>query len=414
MRGSHLAKDKDRESILLAVKERVKQSEELQLTQMIVDAIGERRYRDLKDLISQIEQDRGWSEALKHFSKARELPYILPIGAGPRKTLIEDLKYRETVFTLLECNGFEPVLITTEEILSRLKNEDSLIDASKSFHTECELLAIEQIEAGDTLFFNQTHLDSSISISVANLLEKIQHEEIANLSLEKSGDKINILPLWYCEKGRQTLSQLGIKGTMIDSDTFDIIISVLHQKIPITETTMKPITHPSNLLYRTLLVSTINHDIESMCSLASKYSYHPLKSLLEGSLDHYEKNVSSTNFRKVLACVNAHIRVRTSESISLLEELAHSKDTRIATTTITALGNFYNESAASALLDLLCVTKNREIENTTIRAIKNVSKRCFETKYVLRNIIESTACTNIGRLKRLYKEIWKEKDNYYL
>jgi len=409
-----LTKDKDRESILLAVKERVKQSEELQLTQMIVDAIGERRYRDLKDLISQIEQDRGWSEALKHFSKARELPYILPIGAGPRKTLIEDLKYRETVFTLLECNGFEPVLITTEEILSRLKNEDSLIDASKSFHTECELLAIEQIEAGDTLFFNQTHLDSSISISVANLLEKIQHEEIANLSLEKSGDKINILPLWYCEKGRQTLSQLGIKGTMIDSDTFDIIISVLHQKIPITETTMKPITHPSNLLYRTLLVSTINHDIESMCSLASKYSYHPLKSLLEGSLDHYEKNASSTNFRKVLACVNAHIRVRTSKSISLLEELAHFKDTRIATTTITALGNFYDESAASALLDLLCVTKNREIENTTIRAIKNVSKRCFETKYVLRNIIESTACTNIGRLKRLYKEIWKEKDNYYL
>jgi len=409
-----LAKDKDRESILLAVKERVKQSEELQLTQMIVDAIGERRYRDLKDLISQIEQDRGWSEALKHFSKARELPYILPIGAGPSKTLIEDLKYRETVFTLLECNGFEPVLITTEEILSRLENEDSLIDASKSFHTECELLAIEQIEAGDTLFFNQAHLDSSISINVANLLEKIQHEEIANLSLEKYGDKINILPLWYCEKGRQTLSQLGIKGTTIDSDTFDIIISILHQKIPITETTMKPITHPSNLLYRTLLVSTINHDIESMCSLASKYSYHPLKSLLEGSLDHYEKNASSTNFRKVLACVNAHIRVRTSESISLLEELAHSKDTRIATTTITALGNFYNESAASALLDLLCVTKNREIENTTIRAIKNVSKRCFETKYVLRNIIESTACTNIGRLKRLYKEIWKEKDNYYL
>jgi len=414
MRGSHLAKDKDRESILLAVKERVKQSEELQLTQMIVDAIGERRSRDLKDLISQIEQNRGWSEAIKHFSKARELTYILPIGAGPSKTLIEDLKYRETVFALLECNGFEPIPITTEDILYRLENEDSLIDASKSFHTECELLAVKQIESGDTLFFDQVHLDSSISTDVVNLLEKIQHEEVANLSLEKHGDKINILPLWYCEKGRQTLSQLGIKGTKIDSETFNIVISVIHQNIPITETTMKPTTHPSNLLYRTLLTSIINHDMKSMCSLSSKYSYHPLKSILKESLDHYKKNSSSTNFRKVLACVNAHIRVRTSESILLLEELARSKDTRIATTTITALGNFYNESAASALLDLLCVTKNREIENTTIRAIKNVSKRCFETKYVLRNIIESTACTNIGRLKRLYKEIWKEKDNYYL
>ncbi len=404
-----MAKDKDRESILLAVKERVKQSEELQLTQMIVDAIGERRYLDLKDLISQIEQDRGWSEALKHFSKARGISYILPIGAGPSKTLIEDLKYRETVFALLECNGFEPIPITTEDILSRLENEDSLIDASKSFHTECELLAVKQIESGDTLFFNQAHLDSSISIDIANLLEKMQHEEIANLSLEKNGDKINILPLWYSEKGRQTLSQLGIKGTKIDSENFDIIISVIRQKIPITETTMKPIAHPSNLLYRTLLTSTINHDIESMCSLASKYSYHPLKSILEESLDQYKKHSSSTNFRKVLTCVNAHIRVRTSESILLLEELAHLKNTRIATTTITALGNFYNESAASALVDLLCETKDHEIVNTTIRAIKNVSKKCFETKYVVRNAIESTACANIGRLKRLYKEIWKEK-----
>ena len=409
-----MAKDKDRESILLAVKERVKQSEELQLTQMIVDAIGERRYRDLKDLISQIEQDRGWSEALKHFSKARRIPYILPIGAGPSKTLIEDLKYRETVFTLLECNGFEPIPKTTEDILSRLENEDSLIDASQSFHKECELLAVKQIESGDTLFFDQAHLDSSISIDIVNLLETVQHEEIANLSLEKHGDKINILPLWYCEKGRQTLSQLGIKGTKIDSDTFGIVISVIHQIIPITETTMKPITHPSNLLYRTLLTSTINHDIERMCSLASKYSYHPLKSILKESLDYYEKHPSSTNFRKILACVNAHIRLRTSESILLLEELTHSKDTRIATTTITALGNFYNESAASALVDLLCETKNREIVNTTIRAIKNVSKRCFETKYVVRNAIDSTACTNIGRLKRLYKEIWKEKEKYYL
>ncbi len=414
MRGSHLAKDKNRESILLAVKERVKQSEELQLTQMIVDATGERRYRDLKDLLSQIEQDRGWSEALKHLSKARALPYILPIGAGPSKTLIEDLKYRETVFTILECNGFEPIPVTTEEILSRLENEDSLIDASKSFHTECESLAIKQIESGDTLFFDQAYRENSISMDMVNLLEKIQHEEVASLSLEKHGDKINVLPLWFCEKGRQTLSQLGIKGTKIDSETFDIVISVIHQEIPIAETKMKPITHPSNLLYQTLLTSTINHDIETMCSLASMYSYHPLKSILEESLDNYEKHSSSTNFRKVLTCVNAHIRVRTSESILLLEELAQSKDTRIATTSITALGNFYNESAASALVDLLCETKNHEIENTTIRAIKNVSKRCFETKYVVRNAIESTACANIGRLKRLYKEIWKEKYKYYL
>lgn len=414
-----MAKDKDREFILLAVKERVKQSEELQLTQMIVDAIGDRRHRDLKDLISQIEQDWGWSETLKHFSKARELPYILPIGAGPNKTLIEDLKYRETIFTILECSGFEPIPVTTEEILSRLEKEDSLIDASKSFHTECESLAVKQIESGDSLFFDQAHLDSSISIDVVDLLEKIQYEEVANLSLEKHGDKINILPLWNCEKGRQSLSQLGIKGTEIGSETFDIVISVIHQEVLTTEstepsTTEKSLTHPSNLLYRTLLTSIINHDIESLCLLSSKHSYHPLKSILENAMDNYEKHSSSTNFRNVLSCINAHVRVRTSESIMPLEEFSRSKDTRIATTAITALGNFYNESTASALVDLLCETKNHEIVNTTIRAIKNVSKRCFETKYVIKNAIELTSCTNIGRMKRLYKEIWKEKDDYYL
>lgn len=414
-----MAKDKDRELILQAVKERVKQSEELQLTQMIVDAIGERRYRDLRDLISQIEQDRGWSEALKLFTKARTLPYILPIGAGPNKILIEDLKYRETIFNILECSGFEPISVSTEEILSRLENEDSMIDASQSFHAECELLAVNQIELGDALFFDQAHLDSSISIDVVDLLERIQHEEVASLSLEKHGDKINILPLWYCEKGRQALSQLGIKGTKIDSETFDIVISVIHQEIQTSEsvetcTIKMPFTYPSNSLYRKLLTSVINHDIKSLSSLSSKYSYHPLKSILEDALDHYKKHSSSTNFRNVLTYVNTHVRVRTSESIIPLEELAHSKDTRISTTAITALGNFYNESSASALVDLLCETKNSEVVNTTIRAIKNVSKRCFETRYVVMNAIESTYCTYIGRLKRLYKEMREEKDGYYL
>jgi len=148
--------------------------------------------------------------------------------------------------------------------------------------------------------------------------------------------------------------------------------------------------------------------------MSSKHSYHTLKSKLEEALDSYEKHSSSANFRNVLSYMNAHVRVRTTESIMSLEELTHSKDTRIATTAITALGNFYNESAASALVDLLCETKNREVEDTTIRGIKNVSKRCFETKYILKSALDSVTCTNIARIKRIYKELWKENDDYYL
>jgi len=414
-----LTEDKNRESILKAVKDRVRKSEELQLTQMIVDAIGERRARDLGDLLSQIEQDRGWSITVKHLSQARKLPYTLPIGAGPNKTLIEDLKYRETLFTILNCNGFEPFPISIEEILSRLENEDSLVDASQSFHVECESMTIKQIESGDTLFFRPASTDNSISVSTAELLERTQRDEVANLSLRKQDDLIDVLPLWYCERGRQVLSQLGIRGTEIDSETFAVVISVIQQEIPTSKSAEalvkeKSLTHPSNPHYRKLLTSIINHELESLSLQSSKHSYLTLKFMLENVLDHYEDSQSSSDFRKVLSCVNAHVRVRTPESTLLLENLAHSKDNRIATTAITALGNFYNESSASALVDLLCSTKNNEIVNTTIRAIKNVSKRCFETKYIVKNATESPSCTNTGRLKRLYKEIWKENDDYYL
>ena len=419
MRGPPLAKDKDRESILQAVKERVKQSEELQLTQMIVDAIGERRTRDLGDLLSQIEQDRGWSETINHLSRTRKLPYILPIGAGPHKVLIEDLKYRETLFTILDCNGFEPIPLTIEELLYRLENKDSLIDASQSFHAECESMTIKQIESGNTLFFDPANPDSSISVSTEELLERTQRDEIASLTLRKHGNLINILPLWYCEKGRQILSQLGVRGTEIDSESFNVVISVIQQEIPTTESIEiqvkeESLTHPSNPHYRKLLISIIDHEIETLSLQSSKYSYPTLKFMLENILDHYEDSQSSSAFRNVLSCVNAHVRVRTSESIMLLENLTHSKDNRIATTAVTALGNFYNEASASALVDLLCTTKNNEVANTTIRAIKNVSKRCFETKYIVKNATESPSCVNTGRLKRLYKEIWKEKDDYYL
>ena len=419
MRGSHLAEDKDRKSILRAVKERVKQSEELQLTQMIVDAIGERRNRDLGDLLSQIEQDRGWSATLKHLSQASKLPYMLPLGAGPHKTLIEDLKYRETIFNVLDCKGFEPIPITINEILSRLENEDSLIDASQSLHIECESMAIKQIESGDTLFFDPANADSSFSVDTVELLERTQRDEVANLSLDKHNNLISILPLWYCEKGRQALSQLGIKGTEIDSETLDIVISVIQQEIPTTESTEiriteKPLTRPSNLLYGKLLTSIVNQDIENLSALSSKHSYHTIKFILQNSMDHYVNSQASSTFRNILSCVNAYVRVRTPESIMHLEELTFSKDIRISTIAITALGNFYNEAAASALVDLLCTTKNKEVANTTIRAIKNISKRCFETKYIVKNATESPSCTNIGRLKRLYKEIWKEIDDYYL
>ncbi|MBE0525721.1 MAG: hypothetical protein IH631_02180, partial [Candidatus Thorarchaeota archaeon] len=289
-----MTNDKDRESILKAVKERVKQSEELQLTQMIVDAIGERRYRDLGDLVSEIEQDSGWNAAIKHLIAARRFSYTLPIGAGPNKAQVEHLKYREMIFALLGCSGYEPINLSTEEILSRLVNTDSMVDACQILQAECDSLVINQIESGDNLFFNLEYAGSSISKDIADLLERAQQEDVARLVLEKHGDTINIVPLWYNEKGRQTLSQLGIKGYEIDLETFDIVISVLHKELPITESieansTRTPLVFPSNSHYEALLLSTINHEIEDLSAMSSTQSYPTLEFILKDALDQYEK-----------------------------------------------------------------------------------------------------------------------------
>jgi len=419
MRDSYLTQDEHRESILKAVKERVKQSEERQLTQMVADAIGERRNRDLEDLISQIEQDMGWSVALKHLFQSQHIPYRLPIGAGPIKTLVEDIKYRETIFNLLGCSGFDPIPTTTDEILKSLEKSESLIDASQSLFSECELLTRKQIESGDTLFYNANLDDSTLPQDTLQVVEESQHQSVTQLVLLRNNNQVNVLPLWYTELGRQALSELGTRGSTLDSETFDIVISVLQHQIKTTTSEDKifPASlpdYPTNPIYRILLTSIINHDVESLVTHSSKHTSSTLKFLLKDTLDQYEQQQSSDIFRSILSLVNAHVRVRDPQSILILEELSHSKDIRIATTAITALGNFYNETAVSALVDLLCTTKNKEIAETVTRAIKNVSKNCFETRYIVKQAVELESCTNLGYLKRLHKEIRKEKPGYYL
>ena len=64
--------------------------------------------------------------------------------------------------------------------------------------------------------------------------------------------------------------------------------------------------------------------------------------ILKDNLDLYERQQSSDTFRNILSLINAHVRVRDPHSIVLLQELAHFTDTRIATTAVTALGNFYH------------------------------------------------------------------------
>ena len=63
--------DDNRAAILKAAKERAKQSEEMHIVQSLADAVGERRDRDLLDLLSHIEQERGWADALEFLMRAQ-------------------------------------------------------------------------------------------------------------------------------------------------------------------------------------------------------------------------------------------------------------------------------------------------------------------------------------------------------
>lgn len=411
-----MKKEDSRKEILESVKKFVQQSEEKQRVQMITDAIGERRDRDLLDIVSQIEQDWGWKETINHLLKVCDFQYSLPLGAGPIKVKPEELKFRETIFLLLTCNGFEPAPIATEDLLIHLQTAESLVEASNMARDYIESLVTKQVESGDTLFYDTTFFDSSISRSLVESIKNNQQDQLQRISLKQIDDEYDILPLWYNEIGRRTLSVIGIKGNTINSDQLEVVLSVIPQHLSVKKEVQlfkQPLIEPTNEVYRTLLSSMITHEMDNLCILSSRLSYPIVKAILEEALDLYNKEQTSERYRNILNAINAHIRIRAIDSISLMEHLAHIKNPRLATAAITALGNYYHESAASALVDLLCRTTNQEIAKVTTNAILNVSKRCPETRFVIIHALEFNSCTQITHLKRLQKEIIGRRIFYY-
>jgi hypothetical protein len=413
-----LTEEDNRATVLKAVKDRVRQSEEFQRVQMLADSIGDRRDRDLLDLLSWIEQERGWPETLKHLLRAQDFSYSLPIGTGPNTSKVENLKFREMLFSAFGCRGLESISTSTGDLLTFIENERSLIDASNSLRNHIESIARNQIESGDTLFFDLNDLDFQVSEDIAQLIERMRNEEIQGIVLERKAGKINIAPLWQCETGREALSACGIKGYIIDSKRLEEVLSVIQFPVAINNVAeysdiQREPEYPSNILYRNLHDYIINQDDEGLSTLSSRYSFPTLRSMLEEALDTYNKDPSSENYRKVLHLIHIQVRVRALESIQLLEGLAHLKNVRISTVAIAALGNYYHESAVSALIEILCTNRNQEIIRATVNSILNIGKRCLETVLVITNALESSTCSHKGRLKRVLRKLEKKKRLYY-
>ena len=415
-----MADENSRDRLFKAVRERIKESDEHDQIQMIVNAIGDRRYRDLVDIIARIEGDEDWSTALEFLMKAQNQKYASPLTMGHDKTDLEPLKYREMVFELLSCSGLEPVPTDTTTLLKELDNESSLIDASGALLLRLEELAIEQIRNGDTLFFDFSE-NVSISQETVKSLNQVRSENIRNISLQRSENLINIEPLWYCEYGRLALLSVGVKGKVVNSDIFDSVLSVI--QIPMTNETMildvpsftnleDSHAYPSNSAYKKLHTHLINHEVDELSLLASRHSVPLLNTLLDEVSSTYEDTSSTEGYKKILNHINAHIAVRNVESTLVLEKSAQMKNTRIATTAILAIGNFYHESSAATLVKMLCSVKNNEIEKVMIKALENVYKKCPEADRVITDSLD-TECRNHGKLKKLYRRLSKEKPLYY-
>ncbi|MHA1934134.1 MAG: hypothetical protein ACW97A_02525 [Candidatus Thorarchaeota archaeon] len=417
-----MAKDDSLSRLLRASKKRTKELEEDSQIKEIASAIGDRRIRDLVDITARVEQDSGWECVLEYLIKAAKTKYPAPIGAGGSRTSIEPLKYREMVFTLFGCAGFEPVGPSTINLLRELEEVESTASASQVLTSRVEELLHEQIRLGDTLFFDfSTHM-YNISRKMQESLERVRQEETLAVSLSENNGQININPLWHIELGRRALVELGMEGQFLDHNNFELVLSVIQVssstkkrlKSSIMETSIESanLIRPSNKEFESLLNLIISQDLNGLRECGSRYSFPVVNTLLDRSVMKYKNDASSDNYRYLLSCINAHVVIRTLDSILSLKKLMQLKDIRLVTPASMALGNFYHESSAAALLEILCNKKDKKMLEAAVTALDNLYIRTPEAEAIL---VETMAlqCKNPGLLKRIYKRLSKKKSSYY-
>ena len=409
-----MSDDRNDKWFLKASRKRAEEAETDRTLYEIANAIGERRSRDLIDIIAAVEQNKGWKTALEYLIAAANKNYSTPASFGKRETQIEPLKYREMIFALLSCSGLEPVQTDILDLLRMLESNSSLADASQSFILHTQEAAMKQIKAGDTLYFNLPPAQKFDELS--RLIETARTELIGNLILRRDGKHVDLTQLWYSEYGRLALSDLGIKGTKASIDQLDMVLSVIQvspevkERIRISETSepsRRAVIRPSNQMYKELHEYIIDQDIEGLISKGSNHSLLTLNSVLDNAVTQYMTSKSSEAYRKLLQSINSHVAIRNLNSIASLEKLLRMDNQRVVTPSISALGNLYHESSAHAIVDLLCKTVDEQITKASVTALDNILKKSPETLVVIKDALESD-CKNRRHLRQFLKRAISE------
>lgn len=402
------------------LKRRIRKSEEATRLSLLANAIGDRRYRDLSDMLFQLEIEVGWDEAISYLLRVRDENYTIPAGIGPTEIAIEPLKYREGVFAFLSCQAMEPIPITTSEIIEVASESSSYSESVGRISEVTSRAAQSQIDSGDTLFYNPDDLVEFGNLDLLSSFHRKNLEYLRAASIQECAGRFYIGALWMNGLGLRALLEVGITGMTTDSDSLNTVLSVIQSWTDV-QPSVKSVSsmevieliYPSNKDYRTLLRGLIHQDSNILKTQGSRQSIPIANRILSDIVSQYLDSESSHDFKGLLDAMILHVRVRSIQSISLLEELANNSSQRIATSAIIALANFYHESAASALASLLCRTKDSDILQVTTNALLNMSRRLPEIVPVLKSIHDST-CDNPQRIRKILRQIPSSSDKYNL
>ena len=415
-----VVKENPLDRLLKKSRKRIAEIEERDKLDEIANTIGDRRERDLLDLLANIEARNGWGTVVQFLIESAKSTYSAPIGAGGRQRRIEPLKYREVIFATFSSAGLEPVNYDTVALLDELQDEKSMVSAIRTFAARVQNLAIEQFQNGDALFFDLTSMSSSLPTELIEMAEAIHKKRIHELIIPVNGKQAHLKQLWYSEYGRIALSEQGIKGNKLLLFNLDSVLSVIQLRIgyrPMTKEDDSPLevpeVSPANTEYGNLLTMMINQDINGLGLLGSKYSLPLLNVVLESAVVDYQQDKSNNLFRNFISRMNSHVQVRSLNSLATFERIMQLDNSRLVTPITIALGNYYHESAASVLIELACRTRNKEVEAASITSIANIHRKCPEVEVVLDKVLASE-CRNRGRLRRLQKKLLKtSKSQYY-
>ena len=283
---------------------------------LLVNAIADRRIRDLSDVVSELESALGWEQVVAYLSQARTEKYPTPFDIGSREAQLEPLKYREVLFELFSCKGFEPVDVNTSEVLNLAASEHSSVDASRLIFQELKARTSEQIAEGDVMFFETDAMNTDFPEELRSPLNSIMEQQMTGLLLDRKGHEVDVGPLWYTHAGLQALVNVGVKGRFVDEDSLAMVLSVLQISVPISYTSPevprfreeKP-NYPSHEDYLKLVGHLMNQDISGLMLLGSKLAVPTLTFILNEQVSEYRENGDSGTYRSLLQTIAAHARV---------------------------------------------------------------------------------------------------------